>query len=964
MDSLIETLNGWGGTFSSFAWPMLWQSSLLIAILFALDMVLRRKLRASIRYTLWLVVLVKLCVPPTFALPTSPAWWLHKPPPPPIMAKPKLQNYTVTYDQGPLLELPPAPLPVYEPPKPTMSKLAWLLVISVSGSAAFLFWMLVRWWQIARLVRRAAASTRLTALVEKARRSIGMKRSVPVKLTPNAMSPAVCGLFRPVILMPQSLAAEFSDEQLRVVLLHELFHLRRRDVWLNFLQTLLQIAYWWHPLVWVANARIRRLREEAVDDAVMLALRDESETYAPTLLEVAKLALNRPLATLGLVGILESRSALGQRIERLMDFHPPRKAGLTLVSLLGVLAFTAVAVPMGEGPAPQPTNPVISQASTEILASVTNVTVGTVSNILTDPNFRVVVQALEQRSGVEFLKEPEVVTRSGRGVNSITMPSISAPLYQTNTERLVQEGKLHFEMGNFEAAKARMKQVLLVDSNNATAKYYLGLVQTNEAGAKNFTYTGLGRQGIVKRLHEIRLDRVEFHAATLGDVLRYLSQQTRTNDPEKKGINFLINLTPDVSATPAGSASTDIKDFSVTIAPPLTNVSLGDVLDAVVRGASEPIHYSIQDFAVVFSLKVAEPPQLFTRVFKVDINTLVPVLKQAGVRIGDGTDSSAQILAIFRRYVSGLGVDWETPPGKTIFYSDGKERLMVKATESDLNVVEHTIDKLMPPPPQIHIKARFVEVPKTGNGGLYLGGIAAGGVVKLHVSSWQSIGGITNASIATGALPGLMCVLKDEEFKAALNALLSRTDVKYLAEPEVTTVSGRQTQLRATQIQNLDPDYGKGLAISGPASLESPPDLVETGPVLEVIPSVLSDGYVINLGTTLAVTELIGSIRSTNTLPSNSNARGRDHSPKFVVKLRNWQVAGNLNLWDGQTVAIGGLPVANLVSNGKLFENSMTNREMVVFITATIVDPAGNRVHKDDEMPNAQKGIPPQPVAK
>ena len=82
----------------------------------------------------------------------------------------------------------------------------------------------------------------------------------------------------------------------------------------------------------------------------MLALRDEAESYAPTLLEVAKLALNRPLASLGLVGILESRHALRQRIERLVDFHPPRKAGLTLVSLLGILAFTAIAVPMGDGP--------------------------------------------------------------------------------------------------------------------------------------------------------------------------------------------------------------------------------------------------------------------------------------------------------------------------------------------------------------------------------------------------------------------------------------------------------------------------------------------------------------------------------------------------------------------------------------------------------------------------------------
>jgi beta-lactamase regulating signal transducer with metallopeptidase domain len=348
MNSFIEILNHWGENFLNFAWPMLWQSSLLILALFAFEYLFQRKVRASIRYTLWLVVLVKLCVPPTFAMPTSPAWWLHKTPPP-IVAKPA-PHYTVTYDNGPLPETSLVPLPAYVPPKPVMTPAAWLLVASAAVSSFLLGWLFVRWWQITRDIRLVKTSERLTALANEAQNIAGTKFNVQVKLTKNPMSPAVCGLLLPAILIPQSLAENFSDEQLRAVLLHELIHLRRRDVWLNFVQALLQIFYWWHPFVWLANARIRRVREEAVDDAVMLALRDEAESYAPTLLEVAKLALNRPLASLGLVGILESRHALRQRIERLVDFHPPRKAGLTLVSLLGILAFTTIAVPMGNAP--------------------------------------------------------------------------------------------------------------------------------------------------------------------------------------------------------------------------------------------------------------------------------------------------------------------------------------------------------------------------------------------------------------------------------------------------------------------------------------------------------------------------------------------------------------------------------------------------------------------------------------
>ncbi len=207
--------------------------------------------------------------------------------------------------------------------------------------------MLARWRQVARDARRAvAAPAGLSELLPE------LRRPVRLRLTDQPQSPAVCGLFRPVILLPRSLAEHLPPAQLRAVLLHELFHLRRGDVWVNCAQALLQIVYWWHPLLWFANARIRRVREEAVDDAVMLALNEDAETYAPTLLEVAKLALHRPLASLGLVGILESRSSLRQRIERLMDFRPPRKAGLTLGAALGVLGFAALAVPMGEAPAP------------------------------------------------------------------------------------------------------------------------------------------------------------------------------------------------------------------------------------------------------------------------------------------------------------------------------------------------------------------------------------------------------------------------------------------------------------------------------------------------------------------------------------------------------------------------------------------------------------------------------------
>src|SRR6185437_10734187 len=364
MNSLIELMNACGSRFLDFAVPMFWQSSLLIAVVFVLDLLLRRKVRALMRYTLWSAVLVKLLLPPTLALPTGAAWWLrtHKI----STVVPQTKMLVVTQEEPaaatiPLLQL---GLPI-QPPPPTLSREGWMLLVSAGISLMLFGWLLIRWRQVAGCVRRTEASdVALNELLEKTRLQAGLRRKAVLRLTSDAVSPAVCGLFRPVILLPKALVETLPAEQLRAVLLHELIHLRRRDVWMNCVQTMLQIFYWWHPLLWIANARVRRVREEAVDDAVMCALNDEAEIYAPTLLEVAKLAFRRPLASLGLVGILESRSALRHRIERLLNFTTPRRAGFSLVSVLGIVAFTALAVPMGE--APEKDTTIDQQAITQI----------------------------------------------------------------------------------------------------------------------------------------------------------------------------------------------------------------------------------------------------------------------------------------------------------------------------------------------------------------------------------------------------------------------------------------------------------------------------------------------------------------------------------------------------------------------------------------------------------------------
>jgi beta-lactamase regulating signal transducer with metallopeptidase domain len=816
MHSFIESTNQWGANFLKFAWPMLWQSSLLITALFALKFLFLRKLRASIRYALWLVVLVKLCVPPTLALPTSPAWWLHQTPPP-VVAKPAM-HYTVTYDSVPLPSIPQTPLPVFVPPTPVINLTAWLLISCVSISSALFLWLLVRWWQITRQDHRAKLSGRLTVLVDEAQKIVGTKFKVQAKLTTNTMSPAVCGLFRPVILIPQSLTDNFSDEQLRAVLLHELIHLRRRDVWVNFLQALLQIFYWWHPLVWLANARIRRVREEAVDDAVMLALRDQADSYAPTLLEVAKLALNRPLASLGLVGIMESRHALRQRIERLVDFHPPRHAGVTLVSLLGILAFTAVAVPMGGAP-------------TE--------------------------------------------------TNNSSYPNVGGNLNQTNS------------------------------SNSTTASVSNGKNTVQNWITVTFKINDSMRQDKLKKLLQdsgVKIPPTVYFYMDNGILL------VRGSKEQVALVNRAV-----------------LK---------LNGYSPKDLEAADRRFISQ--------FAAAGSAD-SSATNLFERSFKVDTLVFGPALQKA---IGLQT---INISMMAKSFFSQLGVDWESPAGKAVFYNDRLGLLFVKATNPDLDTIERAIQASGQVTPQIHIKARFLEVPMG------------------TVASYGSFLNLTN-STTTNQFTG---ILNATNAKMILNMLESRDDVETLAEPEITTTSGRQVEIRVTTIltvitncafeESLSnsaalPQNNYSISNNSSGSIVFQTEKVESGPILDVVPYVLSDGYTIYLALIPSFTEFLGYDTPTNTTATYDRAGEKIDVPKISPHFRIRQVVATVNLWDGQTVVLGGLPEATHFGGSAVIGKTNTiKKDLLVFVTAEIVDPAGKRVHSDDDLPFAQKGAPPQP---
>ena len=149
---------------------------------------------------------------------------------------------------------------------------------------------------------------------------------------------------------------------------------------------------------------------------------------------------------------------------------------------------------------------------------------------------------------------------------------------------------------------------------------------------------------------------------------------------------------------------------------------------------------------------------------------------------------------------------------------------------------------------------------------------------------------------------------------------------------------------------------------------------IEVGPVLDVIPVVLSDGYTINLTLIPSLTEFSGYDPSPS-IPG-VNVANVVMIPTILPHFTVRQVIGTVNIWDNQTVVLGGLISSTVQSTkdkvpmlgdlplvGRLFQSqtkASVKKNLMIFVTATIVDPAGNRVHSDDELPFLQSTIPPQ----
>jgi len=309
----------------------LWQSTLFVLILWLVTLTLRNN-QARTRYWVWMTASIKFLIP--FSLLINAGEFLRTSLATPIrssavaaameqIARPFPQTLSISitdyYDKA-------STAAAYHG-NPLS---AILLVVWLCGFLA----VVISWARAWNRIRSAVNSSSQVTSIGK----------VPVLASKQLIEPAVFGIIRPVLLLPDVLNNRLSESQLNTIVAHEMCHIRRRDNLSAAIHMIVQAAFWFHPAVWWIKARLMEERERACDEGVLQS-GAEAQLYAESILNVCKFCVGSPLACASGV----SGSNLKQRIVRIMTKQIAHKLDFSRKLLLGIAGMAVLVLPIALG---------------------------------------------------------------------------------------------------------------------------------------------------------------------------------------------------------------------------------------------------------------------------------------------------------------------------------------------------------------------------------------------------------------------------------------------------------------------------------------------------------------------------------------------------------------------------------------------------------------------------------------
>ena len=289
----------------------------------------------ALRHLLWAIVLLK----PLVAIAISSPYTLFTPFVP--LVEPSQNTLAFSPVEHPTLQVATSPTSVQ------LTTTGWGAILWMVGTVLLIGRILIGYGIVWRLRQQAQVQHDgpLCDALRQARLRFSGYLRVEVATSPSIGSPMALGILRPIIVFPADLVEKLHTDELTLILMHELAHVRRWDNLTLLLHRLVSAVLFFHPAVWLCGRMLRREAEQACDDLVVCAT-GRSEAYARGLAHVAERAshfnpLMRRIPTMNAFAATESDLAL--RIRRTLG-GSARRMGMRARVLAAVLLCPLAAV--------------------------------------------------------------------------------------------------------------------------------------------------------------------------------------------------------------------------------------------------------------------------------------------------------------------------------------------------------------------------------------------------------------------------------------------------------------------------------------------------------------------------------------------------------------------------------------------------------------------------------------------
>lgn len=559
-------------------------------------------------------------------------------------------------------------------------------------------------------------------------------------------------------------------------------------------------------------------------------------------------------------------------------------------------------------------------------------------------------------------------------------------------QKIDEERNVYDDHARLETRNERLRQV--------EEKWYEPIINkdvTASAVSGGPAITAHTNFGMDQQLKDIYLS-LDFNNATIEEATNFLSIESRRLDPNKKGVNFIIQP----------EASTSAKPVTIT----LNNVPLGEALRYVCQLAN--VKYKVQDYAISIVPFSQRTDDLISRTFIVQPNFVTPPTKAGTIESATGglggprpiapapgpatlapppgTDTSGDTV---RQALMAKGLSF--PPGASAVYTPTTGQLTVVNTADQMELLEELVNAGQAPTLMVRIATKFVEINQTDlndltfNVGFNIFNPASVIPQSILTSSQtpqfqtalpgslgfapNSIDQLISPQATVLNTLGIRTFIKAAQFNLVITALSQKKSFDLLSEPTVLTKSGEQGVLEAVRVFpypiSFDPpqlvqvtttNNGTGGTARIP---QNPPIIIATTPTdfkrrnvgvrLVVKPQVTADNRTVDLSLFPEVTDFEGFINygsqifvvnpdSTQSLLSTNEI----NQPVFNTRRINTKVL----IRDGSTVVLGGLirdDIQNINDRvpilgdiplvGRLFQSKAvvnTKRNLIIFVTANI----------------------------